>query len=321
MPELPAVERGRRLAEQALVGRRIERVATVHDAIVYTGVSPRRFASALRGRRVLAACRWGKFIWLELDRRPWPVFHFGMTGSFQVYEDARHRPPFWKVELQMETGQRLAMCNKRRLGRIRLQTDPRHEPPIRRLGFDALLDEPAFATFADGLRRRHAAIKAVLLDQRRGALSGPDRAASAGERFDGERSSAPSEPVANSGSQSRRRKRGQRPIPKNLAVPSPVEEKQSRHHDPRRSDRARPDRRTHHRLGARMAAIVAGLPTAGRVCHEAASPRQAIRLRPSRPGRDMHLQAGPDSRRAARRTPLASTARTPPDIRARLRGR
>jgi formamidopyrimidine-DNA glycosylase len=165
MPELPAVERGRRLAEQALVGRRIERVATVHDAIVYTGVSPRRFASALRGRRVLAACRWGKFIWLELDRRPWPVFHFGMTGSFQVYEDARHRPPFWKVELQMETGQRLAMCNKRRLGRIRLQTDPRHEPPIRRLGFDALLDEPAFATFADGLRRRHAAIKAVLLDQ------------------------------------------------------------------------------------------------------------------------------------------------------------
>jgi formamidopyrimidine-DNA glycosylase len=165
MPELPAVERGRRLAERALVGHRIQRVATVHDAIVYTGVSPRRFASALRGRRVLAACRRGKFIWLELDRRPWPVFHFGMTGSFQVYEDARHRPLFWKAELQMETGTRLAVCNKRRLGRIRLQNDPRREPPISRLGFDALLDVPGLGAFAEVLGRRHAVIKGVLLDQ------------------------------------------------------------------------------------------------------------------------------------------------------------
>jgi formamidopyrimidine-DNA glycosylase len=93
------------------------------------------------------------------------VFHFGMTGSFHVYEDARQRPPFWKVELQTETGTRLAMCNKRRLGRIRLQNDPPRDPPIRRLGFDALLDVPTLGTFAEVLRRRHAAIKAVLLDQ------------------------------------------------------------------------------------------------------------------------------------------------------------
>ena len=44
MPELPEVERGRRQAEAALRGKRIVRVATAADAIVYAGVTPRRFA-------------------------------------------------------------------------------------------------------------------------------------------------------------------------------------------------------------------------------------------------------------------------------------
>jgi len=140
MPELPEVERGRRLAERVLVGRRIARVATVPDAIVYAGVTPRRFASALRGRCVLAVQRRGKHLWLELDRRPWPTFHFGMTGSFREYRHARDRPRFWKCELCSDDGRRLAMPNARRLGRIRLLDDPAGEPPIADLGFDPLLD-------------------------------------------------------------------------------------------------------------------------------------------------------------------------------------
>ena len=89
MPELPEVESARRRAERALGGRRIVAVATVHDPIVYEGVSPRRFARALRGRRVVAVRRKGKHLWMELDERPWPLFHFGMTGSFEIYR----RPP------------------------------------------------------------------------------------------------------------------------------------------------------------------------------------------------------------------------------------
>jgi formamidopyrimidine-DNA glycosylase len=165
LPELPEVESARRRVERALRGRRIARVATVEDPIVYEGVSPRRFAQALRGRRVLAVRRKGKHLWMELDERPWPLFHFGMTGSFELYDTEAARPRYWKVELQMEGGTRLAMPDARRFGRIRLQREPEAEPPIGELGFDPLEGLPVPAELHRILVRRQAPLKAVLLDQ------------------------------------------------------------------------------------------------------------------------------------------------------------
>ena len=52
MPELPECERGRKILEEAALGRTITRVRADDDPIVYEGVTPRRFASALKGRRV-----------------------------------------------------------------------------------------------------------------------------------------------------------------------------------------------------------------------------------------------------------------------------
>jgi formamidopyrimidine-DNA glycosylase len=57
------------------------------------------------------------------------------------------------------------MTDARRLGRIRLRHDPRSEPPISLLGFDALLDLPSPARFLQLLSERGAPIKALLLDQ------------------------------------------------------------------------------------------------------------------------------------------------------------
>jgi len=165
MPELPEVEDARRRAERALAGRRILEVATVPDPIVYEGVSPRRFAAALRHRRVERVGRKGKHLWLELDRRPWPLFHFGMTGSLQIYRDESERPRFWKVELLAEGGGRVAMPDARRFGRIRLRHDPATEAPLRDLGFDPLIALPAAEVLLRELARRTAPIKAVLLDQ------------------------------------------------------------------------------------------------------------------------------------------------------------
>lgn len=165
MPELPEVERARRLAEKHLAGRRLVRVSTRNDPIVYAGVTPRRFARMLRGRRVQAVRRRGKHLWFELDQRPWPAFHFGMTGSFAVYRQTAQRPRFWRLELLTDHGMRLGMSDARRLGHIRLLNDPETEPPIARLGFDPLLDMPPLKSFIAGLCRRKGPIKAVLLDQ------------------------------------------------------------------------------------------------------------------------------------------------------------
>ncbi|HET8647547.1 MAG TPA: DNA-formamidopyrimidine glycosylase family protein, partial [Vicinamibacteria bacterium] len=165
MPELPEVEEARRLVRRRLVGRRLVEVAAREDPIVFAGLGPQRVVKALRGRSVRGVGRRGKHFWLELDRRPWPSFHFGMSGWLEAYRDPKARPKFWRLEMVTGDGWRVAYADVRRFGRVRLQQDPPHEPPVSRLGFDPLLDLPSAAELRALLARRAAPIKAVLLDQ------------------------------------------------------------------------------------------------------------------------------------------------------------
>ncbi len=178
MPELPEVELGRKIAERAVVGRTIERLECADDDIVYDGVEPAAVCRALRGARVDAVARLGKHLWFELDRRPWPLFHFGMTGAFRVPGetplrlesspkelDAVWPPKFVKIRMWLDDGGELVMTNARRLGRIRLRNDPRNEPPISDLGFDPLLAMPSAAEFEALLARRKGVLKGLLLNQ------------------------------------------------------------------------------------------------------------------------------------------------------------
>lgn len=179
MPELPEVERGRRLAESIARGRVIERAIVERDAIVFEDVPPKQMQRALRGRRVESVNRHGKQLWFDLDRGPHPLFHFGMSGEFRAPNDEpvrytssgkkpldRSWPPKWcKIRLVFDDGGELAMIDKRRFGRIRLRDTPREEPPISELGFDPLLAMPTAKALASMLENRRAPIKAVLLDQ------------------------------------------------------------------------------------------------------------------------------------------------------------
>jgi formamidopyrimidine-DNA glycosylase len=178
VPELPEVEAARRAVQRLAAGRRIVAVHCAADPIVFES-APALVRRALTGARVLRAHRRGKHLWLELDRRPWPSFHFGMTGGFHapqvpgvrlVAYGRRHPgdvwpPRFTKIRLRLDDGGELAYADARRLGRIRLRHDPRREPPISLLGFDALRELPAPAPFRARLRQRGAPLKAVLLDQ------------------------------------------------------------------------------------------------------------------------------------------------------------
>ena len=179
MPELPEVEAARVLARRVALGRRITRVWCAGDPIVFEARRPAQVRRALLGRRVRGVGRHGKHLWLELDRRPWPCFHFGMAGGFHAPRARAVRlvsagkretgdawpPRFAKLRLTFDDGGELVMTDARRLGRIRLRADPRAEPPVSELGFDALLGLPAPPRFADLLAGRSAPIKALLLDQ------------------------------------------------------------------------------------------------------------------------------------------------------------
>src|SRR5262249_18717373 len=130
MPELPEVEAARRLLTRYAVGRRIVAARVVPDPIVFQGVSPARIRRALVGSRVLAAHRHGKHLWIELDRRPWPCFHFGMSGGIEVRGQQRQRlmvegrrareeawpPRFLKLHLTLDDGGEIVFRDARRLG-------------------------------------------------------------------------------------------------------------------------------------------------------------------------------------------------------------
>jgi formamidopyrimidine-DNA glycosylase len=179
MPELPEVEAARALVERVAAGRRIVRAWCARDGLVFERASSERWRRALIGRRFLRARRHGKHLWLELDRRPWPCLHFGMTGNLHVPSQRAARlvssgkrrsddawpPRFAKLWLTFEGGAEFVVSDARRLGRIRLRRDPRGEPPISLLGFDALLNVPSPSRFYALVHERAAPVKALLLDQ------------------------------------------------------------------------------------------------------------------------------------------------------------
>ncbi len=178
MPELPEVERGRRLAASVAQGRTIIQVRCARDTIVFQNIAPIKFQHALKSNEVLAVRRHGKFLWFELARPPHPLFHFGMTGAFHTpaalplqlksgpkTANLTWPPRFTKIHLFFDDGGELVMTNARRLGRILLRKDPLNESPLNKLGFDPLLNPPTTRSFEKMLQRRSAIIKSLLLDQ------------------------------------------------------------------------------------------------------------------------------------------------------------
>jgi formamidopyrimidine-DNA glycosylase len=185
MPELPEVEVARRNLEKALRGKRIKTVyGEKNDPIVFDRQSLPVIRKKLQGARVIGTGRKGKYFWLKLDRKPWPVFHLGMTGnieirhsseepwnSFRLWASGHKKTPlkkfprFCRLFLAAEDGTEVAYTDPRRFGRIRLADNPEAESPISLLGFDPLFDWPSATELRQHLSTRKAPIKAVLLDQ------------------------------------------------------------------------------------------------------------------------------------------------------------
>jgi formamidopyrimidine-DNA glycosylase len=155
MPELPEVERARALIEERGLGRRI---AAVDDADTYVcrPHAPGELAKALGGLELVAAGRRGKAMWCDTDGGPVLGLHLGMAGRIAIDEDPE--PHGWdRFTLLFEDGGRLALRDKRRLGRAIL------DPDLARVGPDAASisrDE-----FRERVGRGGAPLKARIMDQ------------------------------------------------------------------------------------------------------------------------------------------------------------
>jgi len=186
MPELPEVETARRLIADLALGRPIVSVDDV-DGFVCRPHSPAELRAALTGRMLTAAHRRGKTMWCDTssdtsgpggspyrgpDLGPELGIHLGMSGRIVVVskdgwvaeggdwpdrDEQPHKAQWDRFALRFADGGRLALSDKRRLARIRLN------PGIDALGPDAL--QISQADFRAMITRGTTSVKARLLDQ------------------------------------------------------------------------------------------------------------------------------------------------------------
>jgi len=193
MPELAEIETVRKRVVRTMKGKKIrEIVLEEEDRFLFAFVKTTAVRKALTGAKVTGAGRKGKYFWLELDRKPWPLFHLGMSGNMAILPakslksgafsrgwggpkmwsegkngDARDRRLwFSRLLMILNDGSEVALTDPRRFGRMWLiDQHPLEHPRLKKLGPDPLIDFPSASALALKLRKRRAPIKSVLLDQ------------------------------------------------------------------------------------------------------------------------------------------------------------
>ena len=160
MPELPEAERARQQLDR-VVGREIVAVDDT-DTYVCRPHAPGEIAAALVGRAITATHRRGKFLWVETgEDGPELGLHLGMAGRIAV--DEPPAPNNWdRFSIDFADGGRMALRDKRRLGRAVIEPDFSHVGP------DAA--EVSRDRFRERVGRGTIPIKARLLDQ--GTIAG-----------------------------------------------------------------------------------------------------------------------------------------------------
>jgi formamidopyrimidine-DNA glycosylase len=179
VPELPEVETVRDGLARHVVGRTIGSVEVLHPRPVRRDHrGPAGFAAALTDRRVTAALRRGKYLWLPLDNGDALLAHLGMSGQLLVQEpgqpDERHlrvrlglgSHPFETPRASAPQDKELRFVDQRMFGALSVSEGGAELPPeiahIARDPFDPEFDDDLFVA---RVRRRAAGIKRLLLDQ------------------------------------------------------------------------------------------------------------------------------------------------------------
>jgi formamidopyrimidine-DNA glycosylase len=168
MPELPEVEHIVRALRRSVRGRRIL-AAEIKLPRLLVGSSPTSFKRKLRGARIDAVNRRGKYILIELDNQQTLLVHLRMTGKFLCIGADQLLPPYPHVVFYLDDDRRLVFCDMRQFGRMRLL--PRQElsalPQIEALAPEPLTDDFSLAYFLETLSKSRRSLKQLLLDQTR----------------------------------------------------------------------------------------------------------------------------------------------------------
>lgn len=161
MPELPEVETVARDLSEMLVGRSILSASVRWPkTIAYPTVA--EFEREVRGRRVVAVGRRGKYVVLELNNG-FMLIHLKMSGRLQVQSSALPEEGHTRAVFSLDDGQQLRFRDVRKFGRIYLVNDVAQVTG--RLGPEPLAEDFALADFVQLLEGRTGRLKSLLLNQ------------------------------------------------------------------------------------------------------------------------------------------------------------
>ena len=174
MPELPEVETVRRGLERWAVGRTIAEVEVRGPRTLrrYPGGAA-EFSARLRGRRIEAACRRGKYLWLRLDDGVSLLAHLGMSGQFLAVPSSAEDPKHLRARFRFrDDGPELRFVDQRTFGGLGLDESAPGvgatggvPASVVHIALDPLDDAFDDLSFADRLRARRTGVKRALLDQ------------------------------------------------------------------------------------------------------------------------------------------------------------
>ena len=168
MPELPEVEHVVRGLRRAVLGQRILAVDVNLPRLLF-GVSSATFKRKLRGARIDAVNRRGKYILVELDSLDVLLVHLRMTGKFLCVGSEQALPPYPHVVFYLDDDRRLVFCDMRQFGRLGLLAAKKllKLPQIEALAPEPFSDDFSFDYFWQTLSKSRRSLKQLLLDQTR----------------------------------------------------------------------------------------------------------------------------------------------------------
>jgi len=168
MPELPEVEHVVRALASAVTGRRIV-AADLRLKRLAPDISRPAFNRKLKGARIEAVTRRGKFILLQLDSAAVLMVHLRMTGKFVRLAADQALPAYAHAIFYLDDDRRLVFCDMRQFGRMKIVAASRFHKTreISQLAPEPLLDDFTPAYLHQTLLRSRRSLKTLLLDQTR----------------------------------------------------------------------------------------------------------------------------------------------------------
>jgi formamidopyrimidine-DNA glycosylase len=168
VPELPEVEVVRLGLAEHVTGRTVAAVEVRHPRSVRRHLAGELdFVARLAGRKIVAAQRRGKYLWLDLGDREALLAHLGMSGQLRIQPPGAADETHLRVRLQfVDGGPELRFIDQRTFGGLSVEEVVDGLPtPVAHIARDPL--DPYFDPGAviAGIRRRRTDLKRALLDQ------------------------------------------------------------------------------------------------------------------------------------------------------------